>query len=191
MRSGLQCGGYNRARIFVYSSQEDGAVDTSSFKPGSYSILQLVCSKPQVVTPNEALFLPQTASVMLERSLERVALESKYFEIYWDSLLPNGQAFTPLAAQYSTTSWIGVVQDLCQNDDAVRLALLTNALELVGQYVGQQAMIIEGWRMYGRSLQMLAKSLPASSQEGSDNLLAASGLLAAYEVRMGVSLLQV
>jgi hypothetical protein len=152
---------------------------------------QLAHSKTQVLAPNQAVLLSQALPVMLERSLECTALESKYFEVYWASLLPNGQAFTPQAAQYSTTGWMGVVQDLCQRDEAVRLALLTNALGVVGQHSGQQPMIVEGWRMYGRSLQMLAKSLPARSQEGSDKLLAASGLLAAYEVCMSILPLKV
>jgi hypothetical protein len=124
--------------------------------------------------------------VILGRSLERTALELKYFEAYWASLLPNGEAFTPRAAQFSTTSWIGVVQDFCQWDDAVRFALLSNALELLGQHSGQHEMITEGWRMYGRSLHMLAKLLPARTPGGSDKLLAASGLLAAYEVYMNI-----
>ncbi|EXJ69487.1 uncharacterized protein A1O5_07523 [Cladophialophora psammophila CBS 110553] len=153
-RSKLVCGGYQRARVFVNSRPEHDQVALTS----------------------------PTALLLLERSLGRTALEIKYLDFYWTTLLPNGQPFTPRAARYSTTSWTGVVQDLGQRQGLVHLALLTNALGLLGQVSGQQSTIMQGWRLYGRSLQALAKSIPAKSQEAGDGLLAASGLLAAYEL---------
>ncbi|KIW93483.1 uncharacterized protein Z519_06088 [Cladophialophora bantiana CBS 173.52] len=158
--SKLVCGGYQRARIFVNSRPEHD---------------QVVLTSP-------------TALLLLERSLGCTALERKYLDFYWTTLLPNGQPFTPRAVRYSTTSWTGVVQDLGQRQGLVHLALLTNALGLLGQVSGQQPIIMQGWRLYGRSLQALAKSIPAKGQEGSDGLLAASGLLRAYEVYADIHL---
>jgi hypothetical protein len=175
------CGGYDTARIFVNSGQEHGDANTRRFMPGSYSTLSLIESKTQTLPQYRPAILPPPVRLMLERSLERGALESKYFDVYWTSLLPNGQIFSPQAARYSTAGWTGVVQDLCQRDDLVRLALLANALGLLGQHSGQQPIIMEGWRMYGRSLQVLAQSLPAMSQ-GSDRVLTTSMLLAQYQV---------
>lgn len=119
---------------------------------------------------------------MLDWSLERVAIQSQCFANFWSTLLPNGQAFSCQAARYSTAGWTWVVQDLCQRDDLVRLALLANALGMLGEQSGQRSTIVEGWRAYGRALKMLARSLPTLGQTKGDELLTTSLLLAQYEV---------
>jgi hypothetical protein len=74
------------------------------------------------------------------------------------------------------------VPNLCERDGMVRLALQANALAVLGEQSGQQSTTIEGWRAYGRSLQILALSLVSRSEEKGDELLATSLLLAQYEV---------
>lgn len=127
---------------------------------------------------------------MLDRALERTASESRYNEVFWTSFLPNGQGFSPRAARYSTAGWFGTVQGLCQRSESVRLALLANSLGTVGQATGQQQLVVEGWRMYGCSLQVLARSLAVMSREKSDELHATCCLLAQYQVRPSIWPLQ-
>lgn len=76
-----------------------------------------------------------------------------------------------------------MVRDLCQKDDLVRFALLANALLILGEQSKQRSVAVEGWRAYGRCLQMMARSLPAIAEERGDELLTASTLLAEFEVR--------
>ncbi|OAP63364.1 hypothetical protein AYL99_02591 [Fonsecaea erecta] len=123
-------------------------------------------TEPRVLNQDQVTLTSPTSLVLLEQSLGRPAVETKYLEFYWTALLPNGQPFPPRAARYSTTSWTGVVQDLC----------------LLGQVSGQQQITMLGWRLYGRSLQALAKSISANGHERNDGLLAASALLAGYEL---------
>ncbi len=176
--SELQCEGYDQARVFVHNNQKQGVSGTYQFVPTSYSTKR----KSRFSGEKPAAPCIPSLPVVLEASLERTAVSARYLEIYWTSFLPHGQGFSPRAAQYSTTSWVGVVQDLCYRSDVVRFALLANALGLVGQQSGQASVIMEGWRMYGKSLHTVANALAAAQGAGTENLLAASGLLAVFEV---------
>ena len=178
-RSGFLCEGYDKARIFINSSQKHGGVNKYSFTPKPYSARNI-----KKLVQDQAALTSQVNRLILDPSLERTAVDLKYFGLYWSSFLPNGKAFTPQAGRYSTTGWTAVVQNLCQLDDGVRLALLTNALGLAGQESGQRSLILEGWRMYTRSLQTLAKSISTVGQRKPDMLLAAASLLAGYEVNL-------
>ncbi|OQV03760.1 hypothetical protein CLAIMM_08763 [Cladophialophora immunda] len=146
-RSGLVCGGYHRPRIFINSRQENGDASTYGFTPESYTALQQSKTGTRSLTQDLVALTSSTALLVLERSLGCTALEAKYLDFYWTTLLPNGQPFPPRAARYSTTSWAGVVQDLCHRHSLVRLALLTNALGLLGQVSGRQQIIVQGWRL--------------------------------------------
>ncbi len=126
-----------------------------------------------------------------QKSFERSALESKYFETYWSSLLPNGEAFSPIAVRSTTLGWTNIVQELYPKDDLVRFALLASATGLLGQHSGEKSLVMEGWRMYNRSLQVLANSLPAVSQEKSNRLHVTCKLLAQYEVCLSHSGLRI
>ncbi len=75
-----------------------------------------------------------------------------------------------------------MVPGLCQRDKLVRLALLTNALGVLGEQSGQPSVTLEGWRVYGKTLQTLARSPPAQCNEKADQFLITSQLLSQYEV---------
>ena len=109
-------------------------------------------------------------------------MESKSFEIYLASFLPNGQPFPREAARYSTFGWTGVIGDICQQNPLVRHAVFACALAILGQQNGQLSMTVNGCRMYGKSLQALAQSILTMRQERSDTLHITSKLLAQYEV---------
>ena len=111
-----------------------------------------------------------------------VVLQSQCLDNFWASFLPNGQIVSSKAADYSTAGWTRFAQDLGQRDSLVRYALLANALVLLGDQSGQQQMTVQGWRAYGKSLEMLARSLLTSNQGKGDELLVSSTLLAQYEV---------
>lgn len=119
---------------------------------------------------------------VLQRTLERTALESKYLEIFWTSLLPHGHAFPAQAGHYSTTRWTGATQDLYQEDSLVRNTLLANALSRVAQKNEDPSLMAQGWRLYGISLQTLAHLLRDRKIRDWGRTLAVSGLLASYEV---------
>ena len=126
-------------------------------------------------------------SLVLQHSLDRTALESKYMEIFWTSILPNGEAASLQAARHSNFGWIRVVQDLCNRDTLVRLGLLTNVVGLIGQDTGQRSMLMASWCMYGSLLQTMARLLAVISQERNERLLVITMLIARYEVRLCVS----
>ena len=176
-----------KPRIFVNSNQGHGDAITDRFTPQSYSASPLVRSDfkvpgTQALSHAEVALLSVPISSVSQKSLERTSLESKYFETFWTSLLPNGEPFSPQAAALSPLGWTCIVPSLCTSDDLVRLALLANATGLLGQHSGEQALIVEGWRMYGRAMHALAALIPAASQERNDRLQVASKLMAQFEV---------
>lgn len=119
----------------------------------------------------------------LHPSLERAAHESKSLELFWNCLLPHGKTFPAQAALFSTTSWTGAVHNLSCRNTLVRVALLANAFGLAGQLSGQPSLTVQGWRLYGWSLQAVARTLLDRGKSDWGETLAASGLLASYEVR--------
>lgn len=139
-------------------------------------------SRPHILCRKSPSTPVTSGSPLLDPSLEHVALQSQCFDNFWNALLPNQQAFSDQAARYSTAGWTEVVRDLCQKDDLVRFALLANALLILGEQSRQRSVVVEGWRAYGRCLQMMAQSLPIIAEERGDKLLTASTLLAEFEV---------
>ena len=124
----------------------------------------------------------QLLAPIWEKSLERTARECQYLEVYWTSLLPHGQAFPPQAARYSTTSWTSAIQDLYYKDPLVRVVLLANALTLTAQHTNHLSLMMHGGRLYNLSLRLIARSLLDKRRQNTGGTLAASGLLASYEV---------
>ena len=147
--------------------------------PKTYAPMSLAKSKygsPPLETP------PLNASSTLVWSLAHEAEQSQYLGTFWSSFLPNGQAFSSQAALYSTARWFCVVQEQCEQDDLVRYALLANALGVLGEARGQRALKVQGVRAYGRCINLLARLIPTKLEEKGDEMIAASTLLAFYEV---------
>ena len=189
-RSGLKCGGYDRALIFVNTRPDpgDASVEPRDFAPTSYSsaIRPALVGHEIKAWPARG---PIALSPLLDQSLEGTAATAKYLFLYWNFLLPNnGQHFTPGSVNYSTTGWMQIVDDLSHRHDGVRLGLLFNALALVGQRTGQASVLTEAWRMYSKALQTLGRSLARLgelevAETSDDELLMTAALFAAFEVR--------
>ena len=159
---------------------EHGDASTHSFLPKSYRPLSPsntgTCCTSLAPTRSHTTDAPSISS------LAQVAMGSQCLDNFWNSFLPNGLSFSAQAARYSTAGWTEVVLELDRQDSPVRLALSANALASLGEQSGQRSVTVEGWRVYGKCLQLLAQSLPAKTGQESDELLATSMLLAEYEV---------
>ena len=179
------------------SSQSQSEAKPPSLVIGSYKALVHTERRRKTLNPSKRQTSshptqsPLTLSIVdlanaTSLSLCGSALESNCFELYWASLLPNAVTFPRCAERYSTAGWANVVQGLILKDgfDVLRLALRANALTLVGQQHANQAIIAEGWRSYGASLQMLAKLVSRRTRDVqmSEKLLSAAMLLSQYEV---------
>ena len=174
-----------KARIFVNSGPQDGGAQKRRFKPESYTPAATMNeSKSLTVVRSQSTKSPSPARSTLELSLAQAMLEAQYFDVFWASFLPNGRHFSLEAARHSTAGWGKLVPDLCQQSELVRMGLLANALGLLGRHSGHAPVIVEGWRCYGKTLQILAKSLPKMDEENWDKLLVASMLLSQSNVRL-------
>lgn len=183
IRRGHSCGGYDTARIFINTSQKHGDAKTHRFTPESYAPLPLTQSITRAPVAESPITPVSIGPAGLEQVLSRMALQLQCLDYFWTSLLPNGRIFPDQAIRYSTAGWFGLVRDLCAQDCLVRQAVLANALGMLGdEQGGKHSMTMEGYRAYGLTLQLLARSLPAMGQTKGDKLLIVSQLLGQYEV---------
>jgi hypothetical protein len=182
--AGIPCEGYDTARIFLNSCSKHGNTQTHRFVPTSYT-LAVSTGQETGTTPGIRNLDNSSASkdlAIASQALNSSALQSQCLDIFWTALLPNSQEFSNTAARYSTLGWTPIVQKFCRQDGLVRLALLANAMGSLGQRHGVRSLAVDGWRAYGKSLQILAASIPTMGVEKGDELLAAAQLLAIYEV---------
>jgi hypothetical protein len=111
-----------------------------------------------------------------------MAVQSQCIEKFYSTLLPNGKRFSSQAALYSTAGWIGTEDGAYTKSSPVRLALLANALSVLGEESREHAMTVEGLRAYGRSMKVLARSLPVITADNGDDILTTALYLGQYEV---------
>ncbi|KAJ9637379.1 hypothetical protein H2204_004803 [Knufia peltigerae] len=179
--------GYIQPRIFVHTSQKhaDASAQTQRFIPESYAAPPRTESGAVSVSPKTTSSMVSSIISELEQSLGSVAFQSQCLDNFWSSLLPNSREFPKSASNYSTAGWTRIVQGLCERHSLVRLAVVANALSLLGDQSGQGFIVVQAWHVYGRSLEILARSLPAMNDTNGDELLATSILLAQYELLQG------
>lgn len=166
-RSGLECGGYEVSRVFINSSQETWPKGSVYANPAHQASISVQLGHQAVAAPT-----------LDSSSLAQSAYEELYLHAFLDAYLPRGHGCAT-----GDGRWTSVVRETCRDDDALKLALLTNGLAAVGKRAAQGWMVRESLRVYGRSLGELSKALrtPARAQKNC-SLLAATRLLSTFEV---------
>jgi hypothetical protein len=162
---GLECGGYERQRIFV-----DQTLSRNKVFPTA------TIANTSRVSESSEIALPST--------LARSAYENKYHGLFWEDYLPHGRAFTPEVAQFTTGKWIDAVHELFLAEPTLRMALLAMSLCSTGRRDGSKWMTEEGVRAYGRALHEMTRALELPTRAKSDGLLAAVRLLGIFEVKL-------
>lgn len=183
----IPCGGYDKIRIFVNTVPEQANGARAGFVAASYSSAAgdnaTKCKWAADVLAKKAL----ASFSSTQQSLSAAALYSLYLDGFWSAFLPGGVACSKRSAECSHIGWSIPVQTLCERSGLVRFALLSNALGVLGQQSGKSDVRCEGLRLYGKVLQLFARSLPAREESGTEELLATSMLLGQYEVLQGAA----
>ena len=150
--AGLECGGYERERIFLNSTQitEANAVPVI-YRKSAKRVLD--AGVIDIVLPNR---------------LAQVAYVEKYISIFLDKYFPANRLG-------SSCDWIEIAHKLHTSDDAVHFSLLSLGLFAVGE--SQHAI-----QSYCNALRQLQTKLSLPSQAQSDSTLAACKLLGLLEV---------
>jgi hypothetical protein len=167
VRAKLQCGGYERQRIFVQMTPEDGANGSlGGLKPRSRS----------------------TSPTLLPDSLALSAFEINHLAEFWQTYLPGvgGQsaASPPQEGLLGITRWISSVQQLYVSDLSLKKALLAMSLSTVGKQTGQKWMVEEGLRQQIGAVNLMKKAVKAPTPPQSEAVLATARLISLFVVSL-------
>ncbi|KAL1648405.1 hypothetical protein SLS58_002158 [Diplodia intermedia] len=167
LRSGLECGGYDRQRIFINQTVAPSSALAVAAPPACRS-----SAAPPVVP----------FDILLPDALTRTAFELKSLGLFWEAYLPKSMSFTPKHTQLTTGSWLGIVDAIYHRENTMKHALLAISLATVGRQRGDSSMVSQGYASHGRALREMAYALQTTERARTDELIAASKLLGLFEV---------
>ncbi|KAH8891986.1 hypothetical protein GQ53DRAFT_841306 [Thozetella sp. PMI_491] len=159
-KSGLDCGGYERPRVFVNT----------------------YCSSPQPGA--EAQAQPASQPAPLSQSLSRSALETAHLAQYWEAYLPD-PALPANTVKLSNRAWVSTVHQFYTAESVLKYALLGSSMTGVGRRTGERWMVEEGMRWHSRAVSEMAARLRNSKTSWDDPLLAAARVLCLHQVLYG------
>ncbi|KAL1622150.1 hypothetical protein SLS54_005217 [Diplodia seriata] len=169
-RSGLECGGYDRQRIFINHTTAPSSALAVAAPPARRS-----SAAPPVVP----------FDILLPDALTRTAFELKSLGLFWDAYLPKSMSFAPKNTQLTTGSWLGIVDSIYHRETTLKYALLAISLATVGRQRGDFWMVSQGYASHGRALREMAYALQTTERAQTDELIAASKLLGLFEILFG------
>ncbi|KAL0261775.1 hypothetical protein SLS55_003207 [Diplodia seriata] len=167
LRSGLECGGYDRQRIFINHTTPPSSALTVAAPPARRS-----SAAPPVVP----------FDILLPDALTRTAFELKSLGLFWEAYLPKSMSFTPKNIQLTTGSWLGILDSIYHRETTLKYALLAISLATIGRQRGDFWMVSQGYDSHGRALREMAYALQTTERAQTDELIAASKLLGLFEV---------
>ncbi|KAI0402780.1 hypothetical protein F4802DRAFT_599739 [Xylaria palmicola] len=166
--AGLQCGGYERERVFLNHTQgtKSKAVHVVYRKGYQHTSFGGATDIAPDIAPDIALAhsLAQTASI------------EGYVSIFLTKYFPGGRTMIP-GRLGSSRNWIEIAHGLYTSDEATRFALLSLGLFAVGE--SQHAT-----QSYCFALHKLQRALDNPRQARNDSTLAACQLLSLLEVSL-------
>lgn len=136
-----------------------------------------------VITSQQCKSDPPAFQIVLPDNLTRSAYESKSLGLFWELYLPYGQNFTSAQGQFTTGSWLRIVDSIYHREDTLKQALLAMSLGIVGQRHGDTWMTQQGFATHGRALREMSRAVESPERSRRDELLAAARLMALFEVR--------
>lgn len=163
LKSGTQCEGYERERVFV------------NYKDASTRYTKATISRVTQITPLASERGRQNAreDIILPDSLAMTAGEQVFVAHFLNIYSPGGQPMSPWA-------WIASRA----TDPAPRQALLALTLSTLGEEENDANMRAEGARLYGKALKEAAADLGSPTKGTSDATLVTISMMRLYEVNM-------
>jgi hypothetical protein len=158
--AGLECGGYDRERVFLNHNQRTTA-----------SAVNVVYRKDPTGTGHT----PRSATdVALSHKLAQSAYVEKYISIFLSKYLPANRTST-VECSVSSRDWIEIAHELHTSEKGIQLSLLSLGLFAAGetQY---------GLQSYSRALRKLQATLCNTRHAQHGSILATCKLLSLFEV---------
>ncbi|KAK4155283.1 Sterigmatocystin biosynthesis regulatory protein [Chaetomidium leptoderma] len=166
-KAGLDCAGYDAPRVFV--------VSTPSRRHAGYSV-----SAAASHTTQNQLSSSNVTNTNL-RLLSRPEDERRCIDVFWEAYYPSGRPIPVSAWRSYMCAWTETARKLYREDDSLRYALWANCLLITGRRHGEEWMLREGSKVYGKALVDLRRSLGVSHRAKGDALIATVKLLSMFE----------
>ncbi|KAK9422920.1 putative Zn(2)-C6 fungal-type domain-containing protein [Seiridium unicorne] len=175
IKAGLICGGYDRATVFVNSTQAAGRSPTPYRRQNAATSL----------APGQTSLALSAQEITLPFGLTQTAYNLRYIDRFWSAYLPNGKAFTNAAARLSNGGWVNIALDLYPADRSLQLAMQGVVLRGLGARDENKALVGQGSAAYLKCLQEFHKALNESKRLKHDALLCTAKLLSLFEMHYG------
>ncbi|KAI8631983.1 hypothetical protein F5Y19DRAFT_422696 [Xylariaceae sp. FL1651] len=160
---GLECGSYERERVFLNHSQDTEA--------GSVHVVY------RKELAGKSHNLSGVTDIVLPRELTRSAYVEKYIGIFLSKFLPGGRSLPTGSSDYTHT-WVKIAHDLHTSDKAIQLSLTSLGLFAVGE--SRLAL-----QCYSYALHMLQIALCSPYRPPDDSTLAACKIFSLFEMFHG------
>ncbi|OJD37392.1 c6 zinc finger domain protein [Diplodia corticola] len=170
LKSGLQCGGYDRQRIFI---------NHTAAQPSTLAAVAPPTRCSAVAPP------VQSVEILLPDALTRTAYELKSLGLFWEAYLPQGMPFTAASAQLTTGAWLRIVDSIYHREPSLKHALLAMSLAVIGRQRDDAWMLSQGYASHGAALREMSQALQIPARAPRDELVAASKLMGLFEILFG------
>lgn len=120
---------------------------------------------------------------ILPDGLTRSAYGEKSVEAFFIMYAPNRGTDIYTTKMLRTTGFASVLSILYVRDEALRLALLALGTAMLGKMGGDEQLIRQGRKLYGRGLEEMGKALGDEKRAKSEALLAVPRIAGMFEVR--------
>ncbi|KAF2715673.1 hypothetical protein K504DRAFT_366520, partial [Pleomassaria siparia CBS 279.74] len=176
---GLVCKGYDRDRIFINQYPGGKRAESANDVGDSSSNLghAFHLTRRQNATPASPKF-----TILLPETLASSAYCEKSIGSFFDMYVPS----TPPSAFSGTNSLASMISTMYMREDALRTGLTALGMATSGKTNGDEHMLRQGRKLYGKSLQEMATALTDPARATSEALLAVPRVLGLFEILFGV-----
>ncbi|KAK2592341.1 hypothetical protein QQS21_009960 [Conoideocrella luteorostrata] len=98
------------------------------------------------------------------------------------AMLPGGRAYSTTAQTYASGGWTSTIPELYDSESTLRYASMATAASIIASDNNDEQLRIKGLQTYNRAVGEASKALQQPDWYKRDGLLAASRLMATYEV---------
>jgi hypothetical protein len=187
---GLVCGGYDDHRVFVAQTDYTFATSPRSRSESSDENVAIKLHAKENLgisrlTKRQFDYRGSDSfGIILPEHLLRSAYGEKSMEICWDNFLPHDSASGAGLKIIITSPLPNVLPTLYVKDEALRMAVLAFSSAVAGQAKGDDWLINQGKKMYGKALQELSKALLDPSRAQGEAMVAVPRVMGLFEVRI-------
>ncbi|KAH6603181.1 zn2-c6 fungal-type dna-binding domain [Trichoderma cornu-damae] len=190
IRSGLQCGGYERDLVWVNTTPDGDDAGKAMPQPPDAKMSSTQQRPWRVIYTTKTAYNKNsnaTTTVALHDSLARSAREELYFGMLISTALPYGHLLSAKASGISTNGWVAAVDEYYHREPAIRYAAQAMSVGFIGvedrrkQVTQPSQLMLQGLEAYNRAIHEMVKGLRDPKRSKNNGVLVAARILQSYE----------